>query len=359
VPEAIESEAPANCPECHTALAPGLLSCPGCQRLVHAETLKALAAKAENAVRDGDLTAALTCWRRALELLPPDSRQHAAVTAQVAELSRRLDAGAAADSKADKQPLRRKGPWSIFLGLGAALAFLLAKVKWLMLGLSKAGTLWTMLLSFGVYWTAWGWQFALGLVLSIYVHEMGHVAALHRYGIPATAPMFIPGFGALVRLKQNPATPDEDATVGLAGPLWGLGAACATYALFLLTGNPFFAALTDVGAFINLFNLMPLGPLDGGRGFRALARPQRWLVFLVLLAAWLVTSHGLLIVLGLFALLRALAPGAPEKPNHGAMLKYVFLVVALLVLAALAAPNAVQNPGSPRSPQSSGAATND
>jgi len=340
VPDAAKISTPANCAGCGTALAPGLLSCPGCQRLVHAEALKDFAAKAGQAARDGDLTAALTCWRRALELLPPDSRQHAAVTAQVAELSRRLDGGAAADSPRDGRPHARKGPWSIFLGLGAALAFLLSKVKWLMLGLSKAGTLWTMLLSFGVYWTAWGWQFALGLVLSIYVHEMGHVAALHRYGIPATAPMFIPGFGALVRLKQNPATPDEDATVGLAGPLWGLGAACATYALFLLTANSFFAALTDVGAFINLFNLMPLGPLDGGRGFRALARPQRWLVFLVLLAAWLVTSHGLLIVLGLFALLRALSPAAPQKPNQGVMLKYVFIVVALLALAALAAPNA-------------------
>lgn len=340
MPDATEISTPANCPGCGTALAPGLLSCPGCQRLVHAETLKALAAKAAQASQAGDLTSALTCWRRTLELLPPDSRQHEAVMALVAELSHQLDAGATTGSKADKRPPARKGPWGV-LGLGAAAVFVLSKLKWLMLGLSKAATLWTMLLSFGVYWTAWGWQFALGLVLSIYVHEMGHVAALHRYGIPATAPMFIPGFGALVRLKQNPATPNEDATVGLAGPLWGLGATCATYALFLLTGNPFFAALTDVGAFINLFNLMPLGPLDGGRGFRALAKPQRWLVFVVLLVAWLVTSHGLLILLCLFALLRAFSPRAPEKPNHGAMLKYVFLVVALLVLAALAAPNPV------------------
>jgi len=70
----------------------------------------------------------------------------------------------------------------------------LGKGKLLLLGLTKSTTLFTMLLSMGVYWTAWGWRFALGLVLSIYVHEMGHVAALQRYGIKATAPMFIPGF---------------------------------------------------------------------------------------------------------------------------------------------------------------------
>src|SRR2546430_4861243 len=82
-----------------------------------------------------------------------------------------------------------------------------------------------MLLSAGVYWTIWGWKFALGVVLSIYVHEMGHVQALQRYGIKATAPMFIPGVGAVVRLKQYPADRREDARVGLAGPLWGRPAA--------------------------------------------------------------------------------------------------------------------------------------
>src|SRR5439155_143942 len=83
-----------------------------------------------------------------------------------------------------------------------------------LLGLTKASTLFTMLLSAGVYWAAWGWKFALGVVLSIYVHEMGHVQALQRYGIKATAPMFIPGVGAVVRLKQYPASP-RDARVGL------------------------------------------------------------------------------------------------------------------------------------------------
>jgi len=92
-----------------------------------------------------------------------------------------------------------------------------------------------LLLSASLYWTIWGWKFALGVVLSIYIHEMGHVQALQRYGIKATAPMFIPGLGAVIRLKQYPADAREDARVGLAGPLWGLGA-LAAYVVYRATG---------------------------------------------------------------------------------------------------------------------------
>src|SRR6202008_2668926 len=92
-------------------------------------------------------------------------------------------------------------------------------------GFTKLGTLLTFAAGLSIYWTLWGWQFALCFLLSIYIHEMGHVAALRRYGIAASAPMFIPGFGALVRLKQSPSSPRENARIGLAGPVWGLGAA--------------------------------------------------------------------------------------------------------------------------------------
>src|SRR5262249_16684796 len=171
------------------------------------------------------------------------------------------------------------------------LVFLLTKAKLLVFGLTKVTTLFSMLLSLGVYWTQWGWQFALGLVISIYIHEMGHVAALQRFGIPATAPMFIPGLGAFVRLRQYPATPQEDARVGLAGPLWGLGAALAAYVVFLATGWSSWAAIARVGAWINLFNLLPVWQLDGSRGFRALSRGQRWLAVLALALLWYVTCE--------------------------------------------------------------------
>ena len=96
---------------------------------------------------------------------------------------------------------------------------ILTKGKLVLLGLTKLNTLLSMLVSIGVYWALYGWKFGLGFVLSIYVHEMGHVMALARYGIPASPPMFIPGFGAFVRLKAYPASAGEDARVGLAGPL--------------------------------------------------------------------------------------------------------------------------------------------
>jgi len=105
---------------------------------------------------------------------------------------------------------------------------------------------------------------------------MGHVAMLRRYGIRASAPMFIPGLGALVRLEQYPHTPAEDARVGLAGPMWGLGAAAIAWGVYTLTGWPAWGAIARVGAWINLFNLIPVWQLDGSRAFVALCRSERW-----------------------------------------------------------------------------------
>ncbi len=223
------------CPQCGSDVAPGLLACPGCQRLVHAETLRALAKEAEQSTAEGRHSEGLARWRQALDLLPPESRQHAAIQDKVRELS-----GLA---EATVPPMPAAPPhgsvWARWLApLGAAglviwklkfiLVFALTKAKLLLLGLTKLPTLLSMLFAFGVYWTAWGWKFALGLIASIYVHEMGHVFALTRYGIRASAPMFIPGLGAFVRMEQYPAGPREDARVGLAGPLWGLLAAVVT-----------------------------------------------------------------------------------------------------------------------------------
>jgi Zn-dependent protease len=104
-------------------------------------------------------------------------------------------------------------------------AHVLGKLKFLLIGLTKASTFISMFAFFGVYWSAYGWPLALGLVLSIYIHEMGHVAMLRGLGIDAGAPMFIPGVGAVVMLKQHVQDPLTDAKIGLAGPVWGLGAA--------------------------------------------------------------------------------------------------------------------------------------
>jgi len=352
---------PARCVVCGTELAPALLSCPVCLRLVHAEQLQRCAAEAETAAQAGDISTALAAWRRALELLPPETRQHQVVTAKITELSAALDhaptcpptarpvqaLGAPPGPASAGRPVATKsgkrGPVAAVLTTLAllawkakfALVFVLTKGKLLLLGLTKASTFFSMILSLGVYWTAWGWKFALGLILSIYVHEMGHVAALRRYGIKATAPMFIPGFGAVIRLRQYPATPREDARVGLAGPLWGLAAAAAAYGVYLASGWSSWGAIAKVGAWINLFNLLPIWQLDGSRGFRALTRTQRLIVTAVIGAAWFATAEGLLALMFVVAVLRTLASRPADQPDRTALIQYASLVVTLAALAKL------------------------
>ena len=338
---AVLGRAPSVCVQCGTQIAPALLACPSCHRLVHAEELKRLAATAEHAGEASDPSAALAAWRQALDLLPPDSTQHRIVSARIAALSRSLDSGPPA--------VKHGSGWGKgAAGVGAlgallfkfkfALVFVLTKAKLLLLGLTKAGTLLSMLLSASLYWTIWGWKFAFGVVLSIYIHEMGHVQALQRYGIKATAPMFIPGIGAVIRLKQYPANAREDARVGLAGPLWGLGAAFAAYLVYRATGIGIWGAIAHFGAWVNLFNLVPVWQLDGARGFRALTRQQRWIAVLVIAAMWLVTAEGLLVLLGVAAAATASFARAADEPDHTALLQYAFLVGVLSLMTRIAVP---------------------
>jgi Zn-dependent protease len=337
----VPGRAPSVCAQCGTQIAPTFLACPSCQRLVHGEELKHLAATAERAARVGDPSAALAAWRQALDLLPTDATQHQVVSARITALSRSLDGGPVTG--------QRRSPWGKgAAGVGAlgallfkfkfALVFVLTKGKLLLLGLTKAGTLVSMLLSAGLYWTIWGWKFAFGLVLSIYIHEMGHVQALQRYGIKATAPMFIPGIGAVIRLKQYPADVREDARVGLAGPLWGLGAALAAYVVYRVTNVGVWGAIAHFGAWVNLFNLVPVWQLDGARGFRALTRQQRWIAVAIIALMWFVTSEGLLVLLGLAAAAAAGLGRAAEEADHTALLQYALLVGVLSLMTWIAVP---------------------
>jgi Zn-dependent protease len=164
---------------------------------------------------------------------------------------------------------------------------------------------------------------------------MGHVASLRRYGIAASAPMFVPGLGAFVRLKQTLQSPREDARVGLAGPIWGLGATIATYLLHLALGWPVLAAIAKFSAWLNLFNLLPVWQLDGGRAIAALARNQRWAVAAVCGAAYALTMEGLLLVLMLAAAARAWQGATPAEGDSGVMVQYAGLVLSLALLATI------------------------
>src|SRR3979490_2152904 len=129
--------------------------------------------------------------------------------------------GAAGAAAAEARVVAADTPWwrRGALGVVSVALLLLSKLKFLLLGLTKASTLISMFAFFGVYWSIYGWPLALGLVLAIYIHEMGHVAMLRRLGINAGAPMFIPGVGAFVMLKQHIGDPLTDSKVGLAGPV--------------------------------------------------------------------------------------------------------------------------------------------
>src|SRR5688500_2340863 len=321
------------CAECATELAPSMLSCPVCGVLVHAATLKQLAALADLKTGDGRLEEARETWQRALELLPPSSRQYAIITERITELTKRLAA------MPGGKRVKTEGPW--WKRATAALivvgVFALSKLKLLVLGLTKASTFFSMFAFFGLYWSQFGWALAAGLVVSIYIHEMGHVAELRRLGIAAGAPLFIPGIGALVLLKQHIDDPATDARIGLAGPVWGLGAGLAAYAVYRITGIPLWGAIAQLTGFINLFNLIPIWQLDGARGFHALSRWQRWVVVGALGLAFLVTSEGLLLLIGAVAVYRALQPAVVSEPNMPALATVPRLSGALTWLAKIPA----------------------
>ncbi|HEX3318260.1 MAG TPA: site-2 protease family protein [Solirubrobacteraceae bacterium] len=167
---------------------------------------------------------------------------------------------------------------SALLVIGAVIAKFAAKAKALLILLPKAKLLTTsatMLVSVAAYALIWGWSFAVGFVLLLLVHELGHVIALRREGIKASAPMFIPFLGAVVAAKSLGKDALAEARVGLAGPVLGSLGAAAVALVAVATGNPFWYALAFTGFFLNLFNLLPVVPLDGGRAMAAMA-PWMW-----------------------------------------------------------------------------------
>ena len=184
-------------------------------------------------------------------------------------------------------------------GAVAALAVLLGKFKAVLLLLPKLkilSTSGTMLVSVGAYALIWGWKFAAGFVALLFIHEMGHVIQLRREGIKASAPLFIPFLGAFVGMKQLPDNAAAEARVGLAGPVLGSLGCLIPLALFEATDYEFWKALAFTGFFLNLFNLLPVLPLDGGRAMAALS-PWMWLVGFALLVAVTFTFPNPIMVL--------------------------------------------------------------
>jgi len=231
--------------------------------------------------------------------------------------------------------------------VGLALAKLGAKAKLILLALPKLKFLTTsgsMLVSIVAYQLIFGWTFAVGFVLLLLLHELGHVFQLRREGVEASAPMFIPFLGAVISAKSMGDDAGAEARVGLAGPILGSIATLVPLGIWLATGSDFWRALAYVGFFINLFNLVPILPLDGGRAMAALS-PWVWFLGLAGIVAMLVffPSPILLLILllgGIESWRRWKARNTPEGqayhriPTRTRVLvaaAYLVLIVALAV----------------------------
>jgi Zn-dependent protease len=171
--------------------------------------------------------------------------------------------------------------------VGLLIAKLGTKAKLLLVALPKLKLFTTsasMLVSIAAYQLIFGWLFSVGFVLLLLLHELGHVFQLRREGVKASAPMFIPFLGAVISAKSMGEDAGAEARVGLAGPILGSIATLVPLGIWLATGSHFWQALAFIGFFLNLFNLLPILPLDGGRAMAALS-PWVWLVGLAGLIA--------------------------------------------------------------------------
>lgn len=178
--------------------------------------------------------------------------------------------------------------------------FLLPAMKFLPAILKTGGS---MVVTIWLYAMMWGWRFAVGFVLLIFVHEGGHLIAARWCGLNVGAPVFIPFMGAMIALKEAPRNAWIESIVGIGGPVAGLAGSLVCHAIYAATQHPLWLALAYTGYFLNLFNLIPLTPLDGGRIVAALS-PWLWLPGLGVLV-WLMFEHGPNIVL-IFILIAAL-----------------------------------------------------
>jgi Zn-dependent protease len=186
--------------------------------------------------------------------------------------------GEPALATASGAPARSGGGLRGVGGIAALVLGVLAKGKGLLVALKALPfakfllTGGSMAASVALYAINGGWAFAFGLVLMIFLHELGHGLAMRRAGIEAGWPVFIPFLGAMIAMKGRPTHPRVEADIAFAGPLAGTAVALVCAAIGLLLHSPFFLGLAYVGFFLNLFNLTPLGFLDGGRIARILSR---------------------------------------------------------------------------------------
>jgi Zn-dependent protease len=197
--------------------------------------------------------------------------------------------------------------WKRWGPIGGVVLFLVGKFKVLLplLKFANLGTLLSMLVAVWAYTMIWGLAYAVGFVALIFVHESGHAVAMRQQGLRAGAPVFIPFVGAVIAMKDLPRNAHVEAMVGIGGPALGALSAMICLVVGWLTGSLFWYALASTGFLINLFNMIPISPLDGGRIVGVISR-WLWVAgYAVGIVVLVVTRSPLLfliLVVGLFSL---------------------------------------------------------
>jgi len=219
---------------------------------------------------------------------------------------------------------RAKGLGAIGIAIAAFLAkfkavlLVLLNLKWFAIGIKLFWFAGSFLASVWFYALFWGWKFGLVFVILIAVHEFGHWFTMRFYGVPSSLPFFIPGMGALVNMTGRPASAFHESLIALAGPLiGGLGSAVCAYVGFT-THESFWLAAAYLGMLINLFNLAPVMPLDGGRIVGSIS-PRIWVAGLALFIVAIVAFrifNPLIIILILLSIPQVVAAWRGNLDPH-------------------------------------------
>jgi Zn-dependent protease len=291
------------------------LACPQCRKFTHSQELEDLANRARQLTAAGQLAAAREHWAAILKLLPRDASEYTGVEREIQKLDARISPAPKTDWK------KRLGP------LGVALAALAKFKSVLLILLTKGKFLFSILLFLGMYWTLFGWWFALGLTGSVLLHEMGHYLMARRFGFSAELPMFIPGLGAYVKWNGAGVEPGIRAQISLAGPFFGLLSGLIAYGIFLSTGQPVWLALAHFAGWINLLNLIPVFIFDGAAAMNALGAQGRAAILLVSIAMFFTVHEFLFVLIAIAAGYRLFRRDFPVEPKQSIAYAYIALIL--------------------------------
>ncbi len=186
-----------------------------------------------------------------------------------------------------------------------------------MLNLGPAATAaMSMLVSLVLYAFAFGWKFAVGFILLLFVHELGHFAAAHIVGLRSSPPMFVPFVGAVISLRQAPKNAKMEANIAIGGPATGTLSALVCLVFYLWTDSALMLVLAYTACVLNLFNLIPCAPLDGGKIAAAISPHMWWLGSIAAGALFLYTYNIVILIIFIFSLFRLWQGDAGESERY-------------------------------------------